>query len=192
MITKRDCQYDGTIDLPDGRQVKVSFPQDNCQDAPWENSDGHGPIRVIRSREDKRPGERILGGSRWHFYAYDVRGATKLAKRDGWNFAPETIAKLAASLGHAPSKGEIAAAAVEMDADFLSGWINNDWTYVTVAVRLLDAEGSEISADYLGGVESLGDYYSECAAEMANALIEADDKERAESSYWLDREVVTV
>lgn len=191
MITASDCRYDGKTTLADGRSIVVSFPQDIDQGPPWEECDGHGPIRIIRHREDKAPGERILGGDRFHLYAYDVSGAMALAKRDGWGLGQKDLATLRGAYGRDPSPGEIRARAVEMDANFLSGWINNDWTYVVVSVALVDAQGAQISADYLGGVESCGDYHAEQAAEMANTLIEAHDKECAESAYWLAREVMT-
>lgn len=190
-IFPSDCRYNGETALPDGRSIKVSFPHDSDHGAPWEESDGHGPIRIIRDRSDKLPGERILGGERRHLFAYDFAGAMALAKRDGWGLCDEERAKLEKRLGHAPSAGEIRAAAVEADCDFLSGWINERWSYVVIVVDLLDADGRELASDCLGGVESFGSYASEQAAEMANQLIRADDEERAEAAYWQDRDVLT-
>ncbi len=191
MITTAQCKYDGRIDLPDGRYLKIEFPQDIDMGPPWEENDGHGPIRPIRDREQKRPGERIIGGERWNLYAYDVKGATEQAKRDGWGLSDADLAALRYNLKREPTKGQITAAAVESNIRFLSGWLQNAWTYVIVSVELHGPDGSQLAADCLGGVESCGDYAAESAAEMANELIRADDKERAERAYWIAREVLT-
>ncbi len=189
MITPKDCKYDDRIDLPDGRFLKVSFPPDDSHGAPWEECEGHGPVREIRSRDQKAPGERIIGYHRDH--AYDFAGAMELARKDGWGLCEKDLAALRYNLKREPTKGEIRAAAVEADIAFLDGYLSDRWCYVVVSVELFSPDGSQLAADYLGGVESCGDYAAETAAEMANTLIEADDKERAESAYWLEREVQT-
>jgi hypothetical protein len=191
MITPKDCQFEGKIPLADGRYLKIEFPRDCDHGAPWEENDCHGPIRIIKDRDQKRPGERILGGERWNLFAYDVKGATEIAKRDGWGLTERELEILRDYLKREPTKGEIIARAVESDANHLAGWINDRWTYVVISVELFNPDGTQIAADYLGGVESCGDYYAEQAAEMANQLIADHDKETAEAAYWREREVLT-
>lgn len=47
---------------------------------PWKNEDGHGSVRHLRDRGDKRPGERPLGEG----WFYDWQEAIETAKRDKW------------------------------------------------------------------------------------------------------------
>lgn len=95
-----------------------------------------------------------------------------------------------------PTRGEIAALAVEADFENLRAWRNNEWSYIVLSVSIEsideDGEATEIEIDHLGGVESFGDYWREQAAEMGQNLISNYLTEQAEKAEWEARDVVTV
>ena len=187
------------------RTFEVRFYNDHDCRCPWENSDCHGPVRELRSREDKRPGERIMTGGESNSYAwaYDIQAAINLAKKDGWGLSEKTHAELIARLKREPTKGELVAAIVVRDFEFLNGWVNGEWHYMGVTVSPVDNHGgvddSDEFAHALWGVESTGDYWREVAAELANEIVNADKKaficrmrEARERKYWASRGVMTV
>ncbi len=209
--------YDGETFEHKGYHFKVEFPHDEDADRPWENSDGHGPVREAEwdrdyGRPRKAPGERILNNSpcsRETIWAYDWAKACKLAKKDGWNAPPYD----------APGRVQ---RAVQADFDFLAGWVNDQWSYCGVVVKLLDEELDEDgdgTGDYeevtdaphnvedaLWCVEDNGDYRSEVAFQCADNIIYSieqaisDDlmaemaaaREVLEARYWASRDVETV
>ena len=173
-IEPKDCKWEDTIDLGDGRSIKLEYPYDTDHEEPWNDGDCRGIVSEWTRRE-KRPGERILitdGYSRRYF---NIEATMKEA-RTTWGFTDR----------------EQAAKAVEWEFQHLRRWCQNLWSYIGVCVTLLDAEGKEISSESVWGFESEGDDYAEEAASFANDLIEAHDKELAESAYWAEREVMTV
>ena len=197
--------YDSKIIEVQTRTFEVRFYHDSDTGHPWENSDCHGPVRELRSREDKRPGERIMSSGEHHSYvwAYDVQAATKLAKKDGCGLSDKSRAELVASLKREPTKGEIVAAAVASDFDFLNGWVNYEWHYMGVTVSPIDKHGhvddSDEYAHAVWGIESTGDYWCEVAEDLASEIISADKKaftsrmrEARERKYWASRGVMTV
>jgi len=115
----------GTIQR-DGRTFRVASTRDDSMGAPWEEHDGHGKVREIRQRDEKRAGERIIANYRGQRWAYDIAGAMVLAKRDGWGIGDDERAALARRLGRAPTAGEVRAAAVESDYQFCAGWLRDD------------------------------------------------------------------
>ena len=159
-----------------GLSFGVSTAHDHDHGAPWDENDGHGPVREASYRgyryPTKEPGERVLWSDRGDALLYDYAGAMKLAERDGWGLSPEATAKLAAKLGRAPKAGEIRAQAVEHDFNYLRGYANGDWSYVGVIVTLLDTDGDDTDeSESLWGVESsCSDYINETAAELAEQL----------------------
>ena len=197
--------YDSEIIEVQTRKFNVHFYHDSDMGRPWENADGHGPVRKLRSRDDKRPGERIMASGERHSYvwAYDVQASINLAKKDGWGLSDKARAELVASLKREPTKGEIVAAAVASDFEFLNGWVNDEWHYMGVTVSPVNKRGevddSDEFAHALWGVKSTGDYWREVAAELANEIIDADKKaficrmrEARERKYWASRGVMTV
>jgi len=114
------------------------------------------------------------------------------ARSEGWGIGPDEMAKLTARLGRKPTAGEIRAQAVEHDFEFLRGWCADEWEYVVLFVTLRDAQGAEIARDVLGGLESLGNYWKEEAASMANRLISSYETEETERAHWEARDVETV
>lgn len=131
----------------------VTYAPDHDAGLPWENCDGHGPVRRARFTENKKPGERLLkkpDRNEWAYF-YDWQQACKIALRDSWNMCK--------------NKRE-ACAAVQKDFDYLAGFLNDQWHYVVVCV---ESENGE--AEYLGGVESNSKKYLEsCAQDLAEEL----------------------
>lgn len=167
----------------DGLQFAVEIARDDDAGAPWEECDGHGPVRreYCRSgRVNKAPGERVLHSHGGDYWLYDVAEAVRIALRDGWGLPAERVAEKAAELGRPPTCREIAAEAAGNDFAYLRRWLNNDWFYAVVRVVLLDVEGAETDRDaYCGGVEfefgGADEYWREVAEELAAEI--ADDVE---------------
>lgn len=123
-----------------GHTFKVQLSHDADQDAPWENSEGHGPVRMVRSYEQKRPGEVRLSREprtsrevRMKFL-YDEQKAMVMARRDGWGVEESRVNEFRARCQREPTPGEIAAMAVRADIDYLRGYVNDEWHYVGVTV----------------------------------------------------------
>src|SRR5262245_46751340 len=106
-----------------GRRYRLEIEPDHDAGAPWETSDGHGPVTEWTSRE-KRPGERVIATDRTHKRFYDYAEAVRIARRDQWGTAD----------GRQPGEtaGAYAARAVEADYQFLRGWCRDEWSYVGV------------------------------------------------------------
>lgn len=154
-----------------GLTFSVNLAYDHAHRAPWKECDGHGPVSDWTSR-DKLPGERVLNRDGGSYRYYDVAEAARIAKRDGWGISTDARAELAARLGREPTAGEIAAAAVENDFQYLRAWCNDEWFYAVVEVTLLDTDGDETwMYDCIGGVESNDeDYIRELAHGMAETI----------------------
>lgn len=180
-LTAKDFRFSGDSAQVGELRLTVTTERDECAGAPWEECDGHGPVSEWRSKDSKRPGERVLCTDRSRARFYDWQSAIAEAKRDGWDAPPYKTG----------TKGEQAARAVEADFKFLSGWANNQWEYVIVTVALIGADDKEIARESVGWVESLGDYWKEQAAELANQLIADFAKETGEREHWEARDVMT-
>ena len=157
------------VTLPDGFTLTFTSEYDPYHGAPWEEEDGHGPVTDWVHRE-KRAGEILLCSDRGAKRFYDFAGAMAIAKRDGWGPSGEALAALTRKLGHAPTKGQLAEAAVLADFHHLEGWASDRWRYVGVIVTLRNPEGEEVDSESLWGVEDSGDYYQEVAEELAEEL----------------------
>jgi hypothetical protein len=179
-IDKNDIYETGDLEIGEGYTASIRCEYDDTHSAPWEEYDGHGVVSGWE-RRDKRPGELILCEDRGSRRFYDFQESVKIARRDGWDCAPYGQGTV----------GERAHRAAMVDYKYLRGWCNNDWYYVVVCVELY-YNGKAVADDCLGGIESLGDYWKECAAEMINEAIHAHQKELQESAHWAQRDVVTV
>jgi len=153
-----------------GRSYTAEIHDDTDHGPPWLEEDGHGPVSDWTTRA-KLPGERVLHSDRHSRRFYDWQEAMAIAKRDGWGLAPAEVAKLAADLGRQPTRGEITAEAVRRDFEHLRAWCNDDWSYVGVVVRQVDACGCCGVSESLWGIESdAGDYLQEVARELAEEV----------------------
>lgn len=148
-----------------GLTFRVTCEPDCDMGPPWKEHDGHGEVRETRCYKyvalvEKRPGERVLhseGGTAW---LYDWQSATVTAKRDRWGLCDDDKAKLAETLGRAPTADEITAEAVRRDFDHLHCYCEGDWSWITLCVTLLDCDEEPTEErEYLGGIESDADEY---------------------------------
>lgn len=156
-----------------GKTFLAEIYADDCADAPWDISDCHGLVSEWETRS-KLPGEWVLGEDGRDRRFYDVQKTMKKARADGWRLSEPALAKLCESLGRPATRGEIVAAAVRADFEFLRGWCNDEWRYVGVCVRATDADGTAIGApcgNALWGIESgNADYIREVASELASEI----------------------
>lgn len=161
-----------TIEV-NGRQFGVRVERDEFMGEPWKEHDGHGIVSEWTTRP-KRPGERILIQNRDSRRYYDVAATLAIAKREGWGTA-----------GTEGLTGKAKAAkAVDADFEFIRGWCADEWEWVVVEVWPIDEHRKRTGeSQYLGGVESLGDYWLEVATELARDIIANEDYEAAEAAY---------
>lgn len=155
--------YDGDTFTRGGRNFRISIHHDSDMGAPWDEHDGHGPVRQTgighSGHPEKRPGERVLHTNRRTAWLYDWQAACKLARKDGWNAEPYD----------APGRIE---RAVLADFKRLQGWLDGTWYWVGIEVTLLDADGDYVDSASLWGIESdFGDYGQTVANELADELL---------------------
>ena len=146
----------------DGMQFRVTSYHDVCMGEPWREHDGHGIVSDWTTRS-KSPGEMVLSKDRNSKRYYDFQESVKIARRDGWNTEPYNW----------PTKGAQAHAATMSDFEYIKGWCNNEWCWITIKVELLDDSGDLIpdTEEYLGGIESKGDYWLEPAKDLAGEIV---------------------
>jgi len=137
-----------------GNTYRVEWFYDTDMPAPWDNEDGHGPVRMDSGRNfagyiSKVPGEMLLNNPDRHCYAYiyDFAEAVKIARRDGWNAAPYDW----------KTPGEQAHMAAMADFEHLRRFVAQDWHYCGIVVTLLDENGEKTdSSAGVWGVEDDG------------------------------------
>jgi len=167
-----------------GLTFRVDFQDDFDADKPWDQCDGHGPVRQASRGYDghiiKRPGERVLyaGGRGEYSWVYDWQAACKMARQDGWNAAPYD----------APNRIQ---RAVQNDFDYLQSWCNGQWSYVGVTVTHIKDDGTEGESESLWGVETSNDYHLDTAKELAQGLVHTITVEQSRVQEWAERDVVT-
>mgnify|MGYP003412973279 CR=1 FL=1 len=161
----------------DGKEFRATIHRDSDHGSPWDNECGHGPVRTIRDKRDKRPGEYIMWDEYGTAYAYDVQAAQAQALKDGWGFEGADPATM--------TKRQIAAEAVKRDIKHLEGWVREEWCYIGVGVQALDAAGEREFAQALWGIESNSDDFirTEVAPELAGMLIQ--EIAQAESAEFI-------
>lgn len=138
----------------DGFQFEVRYFYDQDSGPPWEECDGHGPVRVLGRSNHKRPGERPMCSGR-DTYLYDWQAAAKLARKDGWNTEPYD----------APKRVE---RAVQADFEYLLAYVREKWHYCGVEVKMVLHPQYN---DALWRVETYKDYHLESAKEQARELL---------------------
>jgi hypothetical protein len=160
-----------------GLTFMVAIEHDYNMGRPWEEHDGHGPVRTSRTDgwgrwNSKRAGEVVLSSDRFTCWLYDVAEALRIAKRDGWGLSPKNRAKLADKLKREPTAKEVRAEAVRLDMEHLRGWLEGRWHWCIVVVTLLDTDRDETwEYDTIGGIESdAGEYLDEVAADLAAGI----------------------
>jgi len=144
----------------DGREFEAVLYPDDSGGRPWESECGHGDIRVGRGwyqRPHKGPGEVILHSNRGDHWIYDFAGAVKKARND-WGF----------------TNGPDAVNAVREDMTRLRRFLEGEWFYIGVSVRIIGRDGEPESDGFgesLWGVESDGEYWREVAQELAENIL---------------------
>lgn len=139
--------FDTAVVVQDGFECQVTYYYDDAE-PPWDNECGHGPVRHVRSRNGKRPGERPVHTDRGDVYLYDWQAAAKLA-REEWGVKDIQ-------------------AAVQADFDYIRGYIQGRWWYCGVKVALTLHPQYETT---LWRVDSLDDYHKACARELAGEVL---------------------
>lgn len=189
ITTSYDERHPDRIDLGDGYYAIVECPYDEDHGAPWDEIDGHGPVSDWTSRH-KAPGEWVLCSDRHSKRYYDHAEAMRIAKRDGWGIADEEKAEIEACLGRNMTKGEIAAASVQKDFDYLYGWCDNQWHWIGVSVQIYH-DGLELFEDSRWGIEDSTDCWKIVALDMIEEGIGRIEKENQEADYWAARDTIT-
>lgn len=162
----------------DGLTFRVELVIDADQTHPWEQEEGHGPVREASADYytgvvKKAPGERVLIQSQGDAWLYDWSQAIRIASRDGWGVDEKAIAELTARRGRKPRAREIAAEAVRLDFERMRAWLEDRWYYVAVIVTLLDTDKRPLPTYQrsLFGIESdATDYIAEVAQDLAAKL----------------------
>lgn len=144
-----------------GLKFQIEFEPESGANAPWDWSDGHGPVSEWRRLNTKRPGERVLCEDRGMARFYDFREALEIAKTR-WGVGSS----------EGKTQEQRAVEVVEKDFEYLRGWCNNKWQYVSVFVTLLDENEQETSYEKsLGMIESNQyDYLTETAYNLADDI----------------------
>lgn len=198
----------------DGLTFKVEIKQDEDYGRPWDESDGHGPVREAKrnyhyGRIEKAHGERILhaGDSNEYSWVYDWNGALKLAEKDGWGVSEKDRPANWDSL----SRAQQSELAVQRDFEFLKAWCDENWVCCGVCVTLMieDEDGDLVEYDgpltaqfhdSLWGVEywqydklesEENSHVNETIQELCGGMAEIYVKEAAEKLHWAERDVVT-
>lgn len=190
VIEPKDIHTHGQIALPNGWTATVRIEHDDDMQEPWKEHDGHGSVRKVHYSEynkvPKLPSERVLHRDRGTAWLYDFAGAVETARKDGWSTGNGTHcavckAELTESLTEHPWQHRThraiamtpraeAALAAEADYDYLRRWLTGDWEWIGVIVQVLDAAGEEVGEESLWGVESLGDFWKDVAAELIDGI----------------------
>lgn len=84
------CVDDSIAARHEGFLITAHIEADDDAQAPWNHEDGHGPVSDWTMRPMKS-GEMILHQIGPTCRYYDYAEACKIAKRDGWSFAPNHI-----------------------------------------------------------------------------------------------------
>lgn len=151
-------QFDFT---QDGFRFRARILADEFGDSPWENDDGVGVVSEW-TRRAKRPGEMTLARDREKFRYYDFAATMRRAVAEGWSAAPHDQG----------TRRQRAARAVIAEFQRLRAWCNDEWHYVGVSVRMVNADGEEFGeAESLWHIESdATDYHRDVASELADSL----------------------
>lgn len=136
----------------DGYKVRITIHPDNDHGAPWLENDGHGIVSDWTTR-DKRPGELVLCADRHSRRFYDFASSMQTAKRDGWGLALEKVIALEKAMGRKATPGEIRAAAVMQDFEYLHGWANDEWQYLGYTTEIETPDGETLHGDSCWGFD---------------------------------------
>lgn len=158
-MARKDSFHDEIYTDPrTGMQYRVDYYADHGYTPPHENEDGHGVVVELDYAHDDE-GEietRREWGSLTEEAAMRMAAYRELHHdRTGYVYY-DVIASINKAIREWGCKPEDAPAAVESDYEYLRGWYQDDWHYMTIQVTKLDEDGEETD-DYqiVGGYESL-------------------------------------
>jgi hypothetical protein len=121
------------------REYRVEIGADIDTRYPWGEYDGHGVLRMGRSK-DKRPGENLILADDRSYWFYDVQVTMVKAKAEHWGISGST---------EGMTKGQIIAEAVRRDMEYCTEWLSGDRFWCIVEVTDTDTGESKC----VGGVE---------------------------------------
>lgn len=126
------------------------------------------------TRRSKNPGELVLSRDRESYRYFDFAAAVKELRKS--------------------STGKEAARIAREIFDRWEGWCNDRWHYIVLFVAPQDAEGNPIidKLQSLGGIEDDGNYWKECAEELAREIIAERKHETQEREFALSLGIRTV
>lgn len=130
-----------------GFRFVATVHHDSDIGAPWEESDGHGPVSDW-TRRDKLPGELVLSKGYGTKRFYDFAEACRIARRDDWGCIGDRM--------EGESARAYAARAARHDFEVLRAWCNDEWAWCGIAVQVFDENDDELTGEYefaLWGIE---------------------------------------
>lgn len=154
-----DVVPDGVVTV-DGFEIEYRFELDNDNGPPWANPEEDAPLMRYASRyrifdNTKRSYERPLADGHGGTYFFNWKLAAERARVEKWNTPPYD----------APNRIE---RAVQSLYDYYKSYINDDWHYVGIEVRLV--RHPQYRHD-VWGFETYKDYHKESVMEMASELV---------------------
>lgn len=161
----------------EGRFYRAELCSDDSRYVPWEEEDGHGPVRETRDVREKYAGERVLHEERGWGQLYDFKEAVEIALRDGWGCA--------GGIREGETRRAYAARAAEADFKHLRRWCDDLWSYVGLVVTDLETHedqslwciaydpGSKEDKEYIDGLAC------ELAGELGHLRQEAAEEARS-------------
>ena len=183
-------EYHHDTIVVDDIKFNIYLEHDDCPESPWDDYEPLGSVRgshnTTRYYDGKEPGEVRMYARRSYstVYYYDFQGAVANARVEGARPPEKEMNELIAltqkKYNRPPTRGEIAEAAVWQEIRRFQAWLDDDWYYAYVTVRVCDSDGDEINTDDLdldgfdpdvpgiGSVESDDDDYIK---EVAKAII---------------------
>lgn len=166
-----DVRPEGVV-TEDGFEIEYRFEQDTDSGPPWANPEEDAPLMryVDRYRKwdnSKRSGERPIEDHRGGTHFFNWKLATQRARAEKWNAEPFD----------APNQVE---RAVQQLFDYYKAYINDDWHYVGIEVRLV------LHPQYrhdVRGFETYKDYHCEAVSELASELVSMYLNDLAKGQY---------
>lgn len=166
-----DVSPEGVV-TEDGFEVEYRFQYDSDSGPPWANPEEDAPLMRYghdyrRYNAEKRsyewPIEDHRGGT--HFFNWKL--ATQRARAEQWNAppydAPDPVTR-----------------SVQHLFDYYKAYINDDWHYVGIEVRLVPHPQYKHA---VWGFETCKDYHKEAVSELASELVRMYLDDLAKGQY---------
>lgn len=156
----------------DGFEIEYRFEYDSDSGPPWADPEEDAPLMRYADRHrmwdsSKKTGERPINAPRGGVYLFNWKLATERAHKEKWNAPPYD----------APNRIE---RAVQNLFDYYKSYVNEDWHYVGIEVRLV------LHPQYrhdVWGFETYKDYHKESVTELASELVSMYLNDLAKGQY---------